>query len=84
MSLTAARSTFTEIFGWYGAVAIVLAYMLVSFDVVSSSSALYQLLNLTGATGIFVVSAAKGAHQPAAVNLVWALIAAVALVGILL
>lgn len=75
---------FTEAFGWYGAVALVLAYLLVSFDVLSSQSAAYQLLNLTGATGIFVVSASKRAHQPAAVNFVWAVIAAVALAGLLL
>ena len=41
-----------ELAGWYGTVAIVLAYILVSFKVVPANGVIYQLLNLTGALGI--------------------------------
>ncbi len=75
--------TFVELFGWYGAVAIVTAYMLVSFSFVDSTNIWYQLLNLTGALGIVVVSFSKKTYQPAAVNVIWALIALVALVKII-
>jgi hypothetical protein len=71
-----------EILGWYGAAAILAAYGLVSFEVISSDSLAYQLLNLTGALGIVSVSITKKAKQPAVLNIVWALIAAVAIVEI--
>ena len=80
---TSARAPlFTEIFGWYGAVAILLAYVLVSLDVVSPQSWAYQLLNFTGAVGILVISYVKHARQPALLNLVWAIIALAALLSI--
>ena len=73
-----------EIVGWYGAGAILLAYILNTFNAVDSSNWIYQLLNLTGAIGIVVISLSKGAKQPAVLNLVWALVALVAIVQLLL
>ena len=46
--------TFVEIFGWYGTVAIVIAYALVSFSVIESTNIWYQILNATGALGILI------------------------------
>ncbi len=74
---------FSEILGWYGAAAIVLAYALVSFSILEPTSAWYQLLNGTGAFGMVVVSFAKKAYQPGVLNIIWAVIAIVALVKIL-
>ncbi|MBI4262271.1 hypothetical protein HY624_01980 [Candidatus Uhrbacteria bacterium] len=74
---------FNEIIGWYGTVAIVGAYFLNSFGILSATSWPYQVLNLTGAIGIVVVSFAKKAYQPAALNAIWTVIAAIALVKIL-
>ena len=71
-----------ELVGWYGAAAIVLAYVFVSFSVIDVHSLVYQLLNLTGATGIVVISAIKKTYQPAAVNIIWAVVAAVAILQI--
>lgn len=70
---------FVEIYGWYGAAAIVVAYALVSFDMVSPTSLLFQLLNASGAIGIVLVSFYKRAYQPGVLNAVWAFIALVAL-----
>jgi ZIP family zinc transporter len=71
-----------EIIGWYGSIAIILAYALMSFKVISSDDAIYQLLNLTGALGIITVSLKKRVHQSVVLNTFWAVIAAVALVNI--
>ena len=72
-----------EIFGWYGAVAIVLAYALVSFSILEPTGLIYQLLNVTGALGIVVVSFHKRAYQPGVLNIIWAVIASIAILKIL-
>jgi len=69
------RKSVAEFVGWYGTFAILLAYALISFKVIPSSGYLYQILNLTGAIGIVIISVVKKAKQPAALNIVWAAIA---------
>jgi hypothetical protein len=68
-----------EIIGWYGAVAIVVAFALVSFEVVTPTSLIYQILNGTGALGIVYISFKKKAYQPGVLNVIWAIIAIVAI-----
>ncbi len=72
----------TEILGWYGVLAILLAYVLVTISAIDVHGILYQLLNLTGALGILVVATAKHVKQSMVINAFWALMAAAALVGI--
>jgi hypothetical protein len=69
-----------EIFGWYGTCAIVLAYILSSFSVLSPTSLTYQIFNVTGALGIVTISLHKKAYQPAILNIIWCTIALVAIV----
>lgn len=71
-----------EIFGWYGAIAILSAYALMSFNVIPADGWVYQLLNLTGALGVMIISFIKQARQPAFLNLVWAVVALIALIGL--
>ena len=71
-----------EIFGWYGTVAILLAYALVSLHIVDSFNLWYQILNLTGALGIVFESLHKKDYQPGVLNLIWSVIAIIALVQI--
>ncbi len=73
-----------EIFGWYGTCAIVLAYALVSFSVINADSLVYQLLNLTGALGIVAVSFHKKNYQPGVLNIIWFVVALIAIVSIFL
>lgn len=73
----------SEIVGWYGTVAIVGAYALSSFNIVSSQSFIYQVLNVTGAIGIVIISLRKKTYQPAILNIVWTVIGLVALLKIL-
>ena len=73
------RTRAIEIVGWYGTVTIVLAYGLVSFSILEPTNLWYQLLNGTGALGIVVVSFAKKAYQPGVLNIVWTVIALIAM-----
>ena len=61
---------FIELLGWYGALAIITGYFLVSFSYLESTSLYYQLLNATGAIGIVVI-------------FVWVCIAVFAILGIM-
>ena len=72
-----------EIIGWYGVVALISAYGLVSFSFVKSNDLVYQILNLTGAIGVAVVSMSKKIYQPAVENIIWSIIALIALIKIL-
>lgn len=76
------KQKYIEIIGWYGALTIILAYALVSFKIIQSDEFVYQILNLTGALGIIVISVVKKVKQSAVLNIFWALIAAIALIGI--
>ncbi len=72
-----------EALGWYGTVAIVGAYALTSFGLLDSSNIWYQILNLTGAIGIVIVSFSKKAYQPGVLNIIWTVIALIAIFKIL-
>ncbi|QQG49628.1 MAG: hypothetical protein HZB70_02395 [Candidatus Berkelbacteria bacterium] len=72
-----------EIIGWLSVALIILAYAMVSFDVFASQTSTYQILNFIGAIGIIFHSVAKKDYQPAALNIIWALIALIALAQLL-
>jgi hypothetical protein len=74
------RNRLAEIAGWYGTAAIVLAYILVSFNILPAGGGAYQLLNLTGALGIIVISTVKKVRQSIILNIFWAGIATLALI----
>ncbi len=78
------KKTLLEVAGWYGMAAILLAYGLVSFQAIQSDGIVYQLLNLTGAAGLAGISLSKRATQPALLNIIWAAIALVAVLSILI
>jgi len=78
------KNKLLEIVGWYGTVAIVAAYALSSFSFIKSQSFIYQVLNLTGALGIVGVSLSKKAYQPAVLNIVWTVIAFIAIIQLLI
>ena len=75
---------FGEILGWYGAIAILVAYALVSFSLVTPTSLVYQLLNLTGGVGIVVNSFKHMAYPSGILNIIWAVVAGVAILKVLL
>lgn len=73
-----------EVVGWYGAFAIVSAYALASFEWLSIQNPWYQILNGTGAIGIVLNSLSRKAYPPAVLNIIWTVIAVVALARIFL
>lgn len=76
------KNAWIEIFGWYGVAGVITAYALTSFSVVLPTNAWYQVLNISSALGVMIVSFYKNTYQPAIINLVWALIGFVALLTI--
>lgn len=70
-------------FGWLGVIVIVLAYALLSFSLLKSTDFLYQLLNGLGALGIVLEAIYKKDYQPAVLNIIWLIIALVAILRIL-
>jgi hypothetical protein len=65
---------FAEIFGWYGAAAIVGAFFLNSYNIVETTDPVYFFLNISGSVGIIIVSMMKRNYQPVALNAVWLVI----------
>jgi hypothetical protein len=73
-----------NIIGWCGAVLLLIAYALVNFNYLSTSSLTYIFLNLIGAFGIAYISFKDKAYQPGVVNVAWAVIALIALIRLLI
>lgn len=73
-----------ETIGWFGTIAILSSYALVSFGFLSASTYLYQILNATGALGIVYISFKKKVYQPGILNLIWMIIAILAIIKLLL
>jgi hypothetical protein len=76
------NKTLSEIAGWYGAVAILFAYFLLSHHFIDRGI-LYQILNITGALGIVWTTLMKKDWQPLILNAFWAIVGISALVKII-
>jgi hypothetical protein len=74
------KQIFIEVVGWYGAAGLLSAYLLSSFGIMHPDEAWYQILNVTAALGIVVVSLSKKNYQPAVLDIIWATIGIIALV----
>ena len=73
------KNIWIEIYGWYGAIGLLSAYALSSFNVLSPENIWYQILNITAALGIVAVSFYKKTYQPGVLNIVWAIVGLIAL-----
>lgn len=73
---------FAEVCGWYGMIALIVAYFLVSFSWITGDGIVYQLLNLTGGIGLLIVAASKGVLQSVILNFFWAIIGIIAIARI--
>ena len=71
-----------DILGWFGVVAILVAFTLVSFGFVGGRSLLFQILNLLGSAAI-AYDALTNKDKPAAwLNIIYAVIALIALLSV--
>ncbi len=73
-----------EVIGWAGSALVVLAYAMLSMNKWKSSDVIYQLMNFIGSTFLIVFTLYKKAFPPATVNTIWAVIALVSLVQLIL
>ena len=78
------KQKIVEVVGWTGTALILIAYFLVSFELIEPGSATFQLLNLSGAFGILIISLYKKVYQTVVTNTFWMIIAIVALIQIIL
>ncbi len=67
--------TITELTGWVGVIAILLAYAGANFHWLSTSSIPYLMLNAVGSLGVVIDAANQKNWQPVVLNSVWFLIA---------
>lgn len=70
---------FVETIGWIASILIVGAFALNSFGKIDSTSKLYQLANLIGGIFFIINTVHHKAYPSAVVNVVWVIIAIVAL-----
>ena len=73
---------FINILGWIGSVEVLAAYGLNSYQRIKSDSILFYVLNLTGGLLLIVYSVYKEAFPNAFINIVWVIIAIIALLKI--
>ena len=77
------QSRIVDILGWYGLIAILLAYILTSFQVIDIGSIWFPLLNGSGALGIIRASLLHKAYQPALLNIIWFVVAVIVLIRLI-
>ncbi len=65
-------------------VLILVAYFLVSFDIVTVHNIWFQLLNIVGSLGLALVAFGRRDWQPMVLNIIWILIAIIAMVRVVL
>lgn len=70
---------FIEILGWIGSIEVLIAYGLNAYQKIRSDSRSFYLLNLTGGIFLIVYTIYKEAYANAFINVVWVIIAAIAI-----
>lgn len=73
-----------DIFGWIGVMLIIASYSLIALGIVDGNSLIYHGLVLVGSIAVGVISIKKQAFQPAVLNILFSLLALIAIVRILL
>ncbi|ULQ55007.1 hypothetical protein KJS94_10190 [Flavihumibacter rivuli] len=71
-----------EIIGWLGGGSVMIAYMLNAFRLLDAGSPVYLLVNIIGSILLAYYTYCKKAFPNLVLNLVWALVAILALMGI--
>ena len=78
------KKSLIEVLGWIGAIAVLFGYALVSLNIVSGDSRTYHTLMLLGSAGLAVVTLYHRSFQPFLVNIVFTLLASIALIRLML
>jgi hypothetical protein len=76
------KDIMSEILGWYGILALITAYFLVTFSIIQPQGLEFQLLNVTGSGGLMAVAITKKVTQSVLLNIFWIAIGIVAIYNI--
>ena len=71
-----------DLIGWYGAAAVLTAYLLITTGVLSAHALLYQGLNISGSAAIIYEAGYKKDRPVELLNVAWLIIGIVGLVQI--
>ncbi len=63
-----------NVVGWYGMMAVLTGYFLLSMDILDAGSLFYIFLNASGAGGIIIVAFHNKDYQSGFLNVAWVLI----------
>jgi hypothetical protein len=74
---------FIEIIGWVGSLVVVIAYGLNIYQKLRSDSMVFYMMNLTGGLALIVYTVYKAAYASAFINVVWVIIAVVAIIRVM-
>ena len=74
---------FIEIIGWIGSIEVLLAYGMNSYQKLRSDSMVFYVLNLTGGLALIIYTVYKQAYASSFINIVWVLIAAIAIIRVM-
>ena len=72
----------SELLGWYGILALMVGYGLVSFALIKPQGVIFQLLNISGSAGLLIVSISKKVMQNVLLNIFWIIIGIVTLLSL--
>jgi len=78
------RKVLIEALGWFGLIAVLAAYALISAGAFTAADPAYHLVNLAGAGALAVTVWRKRTWPLVVLNLVWAAVSIASLAGILL
>lgn len=67
--------------GWIGATMMIVAYSLMSFNIISSNGYLYILLNIFGAVGMIIFGVVRKAYPSVATNTIWLAVAFISIIN---
>lgn len=78
------KSRIAETIGWFGAIAILIDYALLSLNILDGNSLAYHFLFLVGSAGLAIVTYRHRAFQSVMVNVIFILLAVIAISRIVL
>lgn len=67
--------TIPQIIGWIGAIVYILAYLLLSLEILKSEKKMFHILNASGALCLIINAIPVNDYPTIVVNIVWGLIA---------
>jgi len=73
-----------SLIGWLGAILLLVGFALISFGLLPAQSQSYMAINIIGSVCIIINSAYKKDYPPAALNVVWAAIALIAVIKMMI